>query len=198
MFKINKRKPKYSKSKPSSPPQVNFGPVFTRVFRFSFNSTGIAILTRGNLLNIMLAADNGATTGVRVATSVLLNKISIYGVAAGVGSASSVTAVFEGPNAPSTQVGDTGNAFAMPCIAMRPPAESFAAMWSQNNFNESEELCRLSGATGDIVDLSVSFVIDNASTNPVTIPATATSGVFCSSPDNATVLRPVTLLWSGV
>ncbi len=182
----------------SHPQQIIVAPVNTRILRYSFNSAGSAILTRGNMLNCMLAADNGATTGVRVATAVKLVAVTVYGISAGVGSPHTVNLVFQGPNAPGKQKADTGNAYSMPVVRMLPPEESFAAMWSQNNYKESEEICTVSGGVGDIVDLVIQYVLDNGSSNPVAIPATATSGVFYSSPDNATTLRPVTFSWSGV
>ncbi len=188
----------FKKEPVTHPPPIKVSPIFNRIIRYSLNAGGSSTITRGNLLNCMLAADNAATTGVRVATSVLINKISIYGVSAAVGSPHTVYISYAGPNAPANEKADTGNAFTLPVVSQAPPPNSFASLWSQNNFNESEELATVSGGVGDIVDISIAFVIDNGGSNPVTIPATTTSGVFYSSPDNATNLRPVTFAWSGV
>jgi len=196
-------------------PQYIAQPVQTRVFRF-INTQGILagtyIIGRGDLLGLVGAQSVAGATAVYMSIfdSIRLNSVKVWGqpylpvAAQGTGFSStlegfgSISVTFSGLNAPTKTFSDTGSGVNRPYISCKPPKESFASFWTNQASNASEVLFELTCSSGDIIDISVSYVLLNGASAFSFAGTALVSGLYYSSLDQATsVLKPVTNQWDG-
>ncbi len=180
------------------PPPYASQPKQTRKMRYSLVVTTPFIVTRGGLLDFMVAAgDSPSSNFCRVAGSVVLRRVMLWGVGTASGS-STVTLEWLGPNLPATEITDTGNPMRPAHISAAPPKNSFAELWSCTGYNETDPLFTVTGSQGDVMDLLIEYVPADGVT-----PQIATAGphlpvVYYTSLLNPGNITPVSLAYAGV
>lgn len=184
------------------PPPFQAAYVVGKVLRFKSNAamSGLAI-SAVNLLDLLCMADT-TTSAFRLMSSVLLRKVEIWGPMASDLSPVTVSAEFQtdastgigGSNAlkSDTSMGSTRCAY----VGFKPRTNSLASLWQGRASVQS--LMKLSGPTGSIVDVHLTFVLQNGET-PLAVAnalVAATVGtVYCRGLDGVaaatTVLPPL-------
>ncbi len=134
-------------------------------FRFSAASVFTALpITRAMLLNLYTMATT-TTAQNRVITGIKLNRVTMWANPPALGSNDvSVVAEWLGLNSPSTIHSDTSMGVRPAVVRTRPPVDASNRWWSISGNNEAENLIKLSGPIGTIIDVdcSVRFADDEA------------------------------------
>jgi hypothetical protein len=157
-------KPPKSKPMPIKPPAHEATVTFGRTLRFQIQSTAVASITRAQLLNLMVMGSPSANTSYRMADAVKVRRVRIWGNPPGVSSALiSPTAIqWFSENGPTKIISDNGMGSTYGAkVSSRPPSESLAGFWSLTGTNEATVLFDLFANTGDIVDVELSFRLQN-------------------------------------
>jgi len=151
---------------PQCPPE--FVPTFAIGHKFRFTSVAQTLaskpITRAMLLNLYTMATT-TTNQFRLITGIKINRVTLFGQPAALGSAPSTVQVeWTGAQAPSTIHSDTAIGVRAAIVRSRPPVDSSNRWWSISGSNETETLMLISGPAGTIVDLdcSVRFADDEA------------------------------------
>lgn len=151
---------------PQSPPEFVPTIMFGHKFRFTngTNPFSAVPVTRAMLLNLYQMAST-TTQQNRLITGIKLNRVTMWGnPPAGGGAGATVSIEWVGNQSPSTIHSDTTMGIRPAIVRSRPPVDSSNRWWSISGSNESEQLFKLSGPAGTIIDVdcSVRFVDDEA------------------------------------
>lgn len=137
---------------PEFVPTLSFGHKFR--FRGSYAFTNVSI-TRSRLLNLYSVATT-TTNQFRLLTAVKIRRVSMWGQPVALGSANTrISIEWAGFNSPSTIHSDTASGVRASFISSNPPPDSSAAWWSISGSNEGEDLFKLTGPTGTVIDLDL-------------------------------------------
>jgi hypothetical protein len=190
-------------------------PTIFRTFRFynSGNGTGqFFTIGRGDLMGLVIAVSQGAGAVLgnllcpSLFDAIRLKRVRVWGQPSFVAGSSSnpltgiVAVSYPGPNAPTKTYTASGNAVNRPYIDCKPPAESFAALWSNQSSTTSEVVFELTCSQGDIIEIDVNYTLLQGTNTIFYTPSgiVTTTGLFYCTLDQATsVLIPVFNAWSG-
>lgn len=184
------------------PPPFQAAFVVGKVLRFKASSalSGLAI-TQTNLLDLLCMADT-TTTAQRLMSSALLRKVEIWGPMAS--DLSPVTVSVEFPTDAANAIGasnalksDTSmGATRCAYVGFKPRPGSVASFWAARA--SSASILKLTGPTGSIVDVHLTYVLQNGESAQAVANAlvAATVGVvYCRGLDGVaaatTVLPPL-------
>jgi hypothetical protein len=172
---------------------VDSNPTFNRTFRFTASGgANNLIISRGDLLNLLQIA---TASGTGAAGARLINCIELrwIRVRPGVSSAVAITTVsltWLGQYAKSkTETLSVMGSSNVPELLTKPPKNSVAGFWAVSGIDETENVFSMDLTVGTVVDVNVSFVLQNfiaTPLNPVatTSTKTVTSGVvYCAALD---------------
>jgi len=183
----SKRFRPYTKS--MMPTQINMHPVHVRVYRFTCPTAGSYYVTRRCMLSLQACLSVSATTAITLIQAIRLRRVSVW--ACSTSGLASVNIEWTDPYGPSTQLTATGTS-TEPChLTSRPPAGSFAGLWSQvtNTGNYNDILCQLTLLAGSTVDVECEVVYaDGVVSNEECISRstnTAGIGVYYAHLDNS-------------
>jgi hypothetical protein len=149
-------------------------PTFNQTFRYS--ASGVAnnlIVSRGDILGILQCANGSGTAQPmsRLMNGVKVNWVDVYLLPNGGTSPTQTTFTWQsafGKNRVYSLIA-VGSAN-IPHFRAVPPRNSTASFWSITGSNESEPLFNMDTVTGVIIDINVSFTLQNfvdVTTNPV-------------------------------
>jgi hypothetical protein len=149
---------------------------FSKIVRYSFESTASFTLTRATLLDLLGMAIS-STSIDRVAEAVKIKQLKVWGppgVATGTTSyASNVVSLQWLSNlAKSETISESSMSIEPAFISSKPPRNSLAGFWSLSGENEDEEILTLIAPGSSIVDLHLSFVMEKEF--PISITTSAT------------------------
>jgi len=128
-------------------------------FRFSSGAAGFSAqsITRSMLLNLVTMATT-TTNQFRVFEAIKLNRVSMWGQPPALaGAPTSVAVEWVGTNSPSTIHSDSAVGVRPAYLSSRPPPQSSNIWWSISGMGETDELMRLSGPAGTIIDIDVTL-----------------------------------------
>jgi hypothetical protein len=151
---------------PAALPLVTTSPVFTQTMRFSASSaTGNLGVSRGDLLN-MLVLGVSTSTGYSILECIKLNYMDIYLPPASATNSTNMVLTWLSTLGQNKVVALTTLGTALPAyVRVRPPKDSFAGLWSSNQTTtggyNTENLFSFATATGMVVDVNVSFCLQN-------------------------------------
>lgn len=141
-------------------------------------------ITREELLNLFYMG-TGTNSARRIIGSIRLRKIVIYGEGAFPTTGS--TAIVTSPEikwlgtGPQSKKAMTSFGGQPQYVSSRPPPRSFAGFWSETGTNEAEVLLEITAGTGNIIDVTVDFIIQNDDpqiASALVTSATATAGII--------------------
>jgi len=144
------------------PPEFISTPSVGKTFRFT-NATAVVSLpiTRNMLLNLMTVATT-TTNQARIFDAVKLKRVRCWGEPPALGSApTSLQVEWLGNQAPSTIHSDTAIGVRPAFVDTRPPLDSSDRWWSISGTNGSEVLFNYTGPAGSIVDVMLSFRLND-------------------------------------
>lgn len=132
----------------------------THKFRFvSGSNSGAFLITRGNLLNMLLRA-TAATTSVRELQAVRLKSIEMWTNPPVLGGAPvSLFLEWNGFNSPSTYVTDQSMGVRPAHLIGTPPPESSNRWWSVSGNSESDVLFTITVPINSVIDVSAEVVM---------------------------------------
>jgi hypothetical protein len=163
------------------------------------------LVSRATLLDLMVMAVS-ATAANRIFDAVKIRRIRIWGNAPGAGAVAARTSSVQwlSTYSPARIVSDSGSGATYGArLSTVPPAMSLAGFWSLTGVNEADALFILELNQGDIVDLDLTFRIQNgifdASIAPVAVVViAATVGtVYCLALDFVTAAGSAVVLPVG-
>jgi hypothetical protein len=131
--------------------------------------------TRGSLLNLLGMAYS-STQLYRVIGSIRLRRIHIWTTTASTGTATD--SYFQWNGAYSKPTTSTSTTMGVSGIAYQthvPPKKSLASDWSVAGSNESEVLFSMTYNSGDVIQLDVTYMLQNSITNTYTESSITTS-----------------------
>lgn len=142
----------------ASPPEfvstLSLGHRFRFVAVSAFSRLSI---TRAMLLNLYTMATT-TTNQFRLISGIKLNRISMWGQPAALGSTATPLLVeWLGQYSPSTIHSDTPIGVRPAYVRTRPPIDAAERWWTLSGNNETETLARLSGSAGTVIDVEVSI-----------------------------------------
>jgi hypothetical protein len=213
MARMNKR-PRVKRSKaltivraPGLIPQVDFNPTFNQTFRFYCSATtNNLIISRGDLLNLLVMAcstGTAGTSGSRLMFATKVNWIHVYVPPVPPNSSSVVTIstlTWEGEYGKHKVVGSTALGAAMPSeYRTKPPRDTEAGFFSLSGSDEAQPLFNMDVVVNTLVDINLSFTLQNLVDNSsgqtiVTSTKTVAQGViYCSALDGTStnVFTPI-------
>jgi hypothetical protein len=158
-----KRTPSKGKSMPSKPPQFEATFVVGKTVRFTATAAGSIPITRGALLDLVVMATT-TTAANRIFDAVKVRRIRIWSNPPGAGAVATRTCGVQWLSnlSPSKVVSDSGvGATYGARVDTKPPAMSLAGFWSLTGVDETEQLFYLQLNQGDVIDLDLSFRIQN-------------------------------------
>jgi hypothetical protein len=195
------KKKRVKKAKVSIPPSLTLAPVdanptFNRTFRFvASTATNNLVVSRGDLLNLlqMCLVTGTGTTGARVINSIKLRWLSIRPGLSYTTAFNTVALTWLGQYAKAKveTVSIMGSA-ASPELLTKPPKDSVAGFWAISGVDEAENVFSLDVTAGTVIDVNVSFVLQNFITlglNPIVTTSTkaVTLGVMYVAAVDGTV-----------
>ncbi len=173
--KQNKRSQSISRPRDNSFPSVNKAdPLFKRVLRFQFAGTG-GNVTRGQMLaacGVIVTA--GSTTARYLADSCRIDRIVMWGVATSGSTAfSNVWVEFPSNNGPYNKISDVGTNAKPAHISVVPAKDSTASWWTSvaGTSQLSDVLFTVGGPAGTILDVHVTFSLEDGGATAYTIAA---------------------------
>jgi len=157
-----------------------FTPTLMLSHKFRFvngANAGAYIITRGNLLNLVLVATSAVTT-VRLFQAVRLRLVEVWTNPSALGSPPTTTSLeWLGVQGSSTQRSDTTMGVTPSHIVCQPPRNSSDVWWSINGMNESDQMFELFIAANSVVDVTLELrMLENESPTAGDIPAGAALG----------------------
>ncbi len=180
----------YVEAPPSHPPPFLAAVVVKKTLRFKANAAVSNVnITAANLLDLLCLADT-TTSAYRLMSSARLDSVELWGPMAS--DLAPVTVAVEFQTTSATSIGapnalksDTSMG-AQQCahVAMRPPAQSLAAMWQ--SLAATGTLFTLNGPINMVVDIHLSLYLQNGEspTAVTSAVAGATVGtVYCRGLD---------------
>jgi len=164
---------------------------------FAGTAYQFAITRELMLQRLAISGSVGSTTYGRICQSVRLDKVEIWGVGirgllsgSGVGGGTSgmysVAINWGGPDTPDVLHTANGTATFPPRLTSVPPKNSYASMWSNKTFNESDSLCGIQMVYQDIIDVYFSYILDNGSMSVFSGSASLNPGFFYMTLDTVT------------
>jgi hypothetical protein len=177
---------------------VNLKPGHTRVLRYQLDATTEVQITRGDLVNLLLAVTNGSTAATSLIDSVKLEGVRVAIMPHSDCDVYTATLNWTGDRAPD-QSFSLVVTNAIPYTGMyRPPEESLAGYWSNHSSDQTEVLFSvyaLSQTAGMFIDLHVVIVYGDGTTDTQTLTvAPSYTGVAAAYiPLGSNDLQPVGL-----
>ncbi len=140
-------------------------------FRFQCN----AAVTAAPILNSDLIGIGGGvcsvvnTTFVPFCNSFKLKSIEVWSPLVTAGTPTTCSVEWTGTNnSPNVEVTDTTVTSTFPAhLKTKPPRNSLASFWQVGSANQ---ICLLTAPTGSIIDVVISYVMNDNETNSITIP----------------------------
>jgi hypothetical protein len=201
--------PKSGRSSTRIPPLIATSTV-NHVFRYTNTTSSMGgplpttvSVSRAQLLNALIMNTSNSTTNFRITNAIKINRLSIWSPAAlsGTSNVGTVTCSVEWLSAygPTKIVTDTSMSPTFPAIIhSRPPPASLCGFWSVRGSNESEVMFNITSWTGSVVDLNVTYTIQDDTS--VTTVSTTNSGAvgtvyatFLDGPRSSAVYQPIQL-----
>jgi len=148
---------------PSKPPQFAATFCVGKTVRFTATAAGTFTITRASLLDLFVMAET-TTAGGRIFDAVKVRRIRIWGNAPGAGAVATRTSGVQwlSTYSPAKVVSDSGvGATYGARISTKPPALPLAGFWSLTGTNEADELFVLQLNLGDVIDIDLSFQVQN-------------------------------------
>lgn len=157
-----------------------FVPTISLSHRFRFTNgtnAGSYLITRGNVLNLILYATS-AITSVRLFEAVRVKRVEIWSNPTALGSApTSVSLEWLGVQGPSTFHSDTTMGVSPAHIVTQPPANSSDRWWSMSGQNEADNLFGLSLPADSVVDVTLELrLVETEAPTAGDVPAGAALG----------------------
>jgi hypothetical protein len=147
-------------------PQFRSNIEVRHTYRFVFLSGQAATPITSTTIAGAVGTIATSTTAVKAwAASVRVNQIKLWACTTGAGSASTVAVEWESSLTSSNtrEVSDTSISTAVPaCVRTGPPQNSLARFWQA--VDNGATLAYLTGPTGTIADVDVSFILDDEDT----------------------------------
>jgi hypothetical protein len=176
------------------------------VFRYTNTTSGTSTTTsvsRGQLLNTLIMNVSNSTTNYRISNAIKINSITIWNPSyqTGTGNLFSSTCSVEwlSTYGPTKIVMDTSMTPDFPAmIHSRPPPASLCGVWSVRGSNESDVMFYITTAQGAIVDLNVTYTIqDDTSISGVGTTNSGSVGTvyvtYLDGPRSGAIYQPVQL-----
>lgn len=176
------------------PSQINMHPISSRVFRFGLNaSQQSSTITRLCMLSLQSVIGPGITQALTIIQSIRIKRVSIWCTSAAGNNLDSFSIEWLDEHGPSTQ--KTGSCTQMIAghLVSRPPANSFAGLWSQvtSTTTYNEALFMINVLPKAIVDVECELVYsdglqaqnESIARNTAGLPP----GVAYAALDNATI-----------
>ncbi len=148
------------------PPTIRAELKGTHTFRFTGSAAQEAYLLLSDLMKLVMGA-NSSTSARPIFTSVKLKRISIWTPVQAIGASPTFCALrYEGMNTDDTTHFDTSaTADDMAHVSMPPPRNSVAGFWHHSDSSDaSTQLAWLSVGADSVVDIEISYVVDDAAT----------------------------------
>jgi len=149
------------------------------------------------LQRLAVSGSVGSTTYGRLCQSVRLDKIEIWGVGprqplTGSGFGGTTTGMYSvainwgGPDTPDVLHTANGTSTFPPRLTSVPPKNSYASMWSNKTFNETDALCGIQVVYQDVIDVYFSYILDNGPMVTFLGSASLNPGFFYMTLDTVT------------
>jgi hypothetical protein len=159
---VNKKAPK-GHGIPVKPPQFEATFAVGKTVRFTATAATLISCSRASMLDLFVMA-TAANAASRIFEAVKIRRIRVWGNAPGAGAVAARTSSLQwlSTYSPSKVVSDSGSGASYGArISSKPPAMSLAGFWSLTGVNEADELFVLQLNQGDVVDIDLSFRIQN-------------------------------------
>jgi hypothetical protein len=148
---------------PNKPPQQASSIVIGKTLRFqAAGAQADFALTRAGLLDLLVMATS-TTAAYRIASASRIRRIDIWGQPpAQQGSVNPIQVEWLSSLGPSKIITDVGMGATFGAkVTCRPPANSLAGFWSLTGSDETEQLVRLTLPPQSVIDLHVTFQLQN-------------------------------------
>lgn len=181
---------------PSRP--IKTKPIQQRVMRYLSSTTSDVVVTRGDLLNWIVAVTASSTSAIPLSESVRLTRVVIVAMAESVAAPNSLCLEWDGDRSPSTCT-NVMSANAIPArISQAPPKDSLARYWCLRGSDTTEALFTIKNddtAQSLIVDLHIEYVLGDGTIAAVTLgSASSFTGIaYLVMPNDSLGLSPVAL-----
>jgi hypothetical protein len=145
------------------PPQFESSFAVAKTVRFTATSALTFSVLRASLLDLFVMAETAVSAG-RIFEAVKVRRVRIWGNAPGAGAVATRTSgvQWQSTYSPSKVVSDSGSGATYGArISTKPPAMSLAGFWSLTGVNETDALFVLQLNQGDVVDLDLTFRVQN-------------------------------------
>jgi hypothetical protein len=160
----SKKSPKAkSPAIPNKPPPFDASVTFGKTMRFSCTTAVNLSVQRSDLLAMFVMA-TGANTSYRLMSAVKLRRIRIWSNPPGVAAAGARTTsiLWLSEQGPARLVSDSGIGSTFGAkLSSVPPSGSLAGFWSITGVDESVQLFILQLNVGDVVDVDLTFQLQN-------------------------------------
>jgi hypothetical protein len=168
-----------TRDNPRFPNDIKQIPIHNRAIRYVVAvARNLATVSPQNILRQVVTTVNASTNVTQVYGSVRLRRVSFYYVPSS-GDFGGVTNVLSFQwtgllNSPDNLITDRGTATQPACIKVKPPPDSLASFWYDNNSpSVTSALFTYTAPIGTIIDIDFDFTIGNGTTTSYTISAPA-------------------------
>jgi hypothetical protein len=157
---------------------VDANPTFNRTFRFASSAAANnLIVSRGDLFSLlqMCLVTGTGTNGARVIGAVELRWIRVRPGISSTTAPFNTTLTWLGQYAkPKVETISTMGPSMVPELLTKPPKNSVAGFWAISGIDESENVFSIDTQAGTVLDVNLSFVIQNFVSTPIN-PVISTS-----------------------
>jgi len=146
-------------------------PKQVRVIRYRATSLGNATtITRGDILNALVAVTNTSTSAIPLFRAVRLDRIKFVAYADDTSGPETLCFKWTGDRSPETCVTTVCSNAVPAVLVVRPPERSLAGYWSTIDADTTEVLFRIDAFTPDLyMDLHITYILDDGGVTTQTL-----------------------------